>query len=258
MTAVSSPARLWYQSFVDPMAQQPYIDRLQAYLASITAPGMTCETHGISPPDQYLHPFTEFRCAATVIRQAQQAGYAGFIIGHFQEPGLHECKATVGIPVLGLGEATMLYACLLGRKIGLVTINPVFIPWHEDQVVRYGLQQRVVGVRVVDTTVRDYLQAFEDPTAYADVRAQFVHQVEPLLAMGVEVIIPAGGLPMLLFAREHDFRIGGAPALNGIALVTKMAELAITLQRLNGTAVSRAAWFAQAPPEAVQEFLHSQ
>jgi hypothetical protein len=45
--------------------------------------------------------------------------------------------------------------------------------------------------------------------------------------------------------------------LNGIALVTKMAELAVTLQRLNGTAVSRAAWFAEAPPEAVQEFLHS-
>jgi Asp/Glu/hydantoin racemase len=75
---------------------------------------------GISPPDRYLHPLSEFRCAAQVIRnaiRAEQQGYAAFVIGHFQEPGLHECKVSVSIPVVGLGESTMLYACTLGRKI---------------------------------------------------------------------------------------------------------------------------------------------
>jgi allantoin racemase len=258
-TAVSS-ARLWYQSFVDPDEQSPYIDRLKAHLASIADPGFSCEVHGISPPDRYLHPLTEFRCATQVIRNAiaaEQQGFAAFVVGHFQEPGLHECKATVGIPVVGLGEATMLYACSLGRKIGLVTINPIFIPWHEDQIARYGLRERVVTVRALDTNVSDYMQAFEDGKAYEEVRAQFCRHAAALVDSGAEVIIPAGGLPMLLFARERDFTVGGATVLNGINVATKMAEMAVELARLDGTSVSRASWFRQAPPEAIREFLEN-
>ena len=260
MNPATSPSRIWYQSFVDPDEQRPYFERLRGYLASITDPDFTCEIYGISPPDRYLHPITEFRCAAHVIRntiEAEKQGFAAFIIGHFQEPGLHESKATVGIPILGLGEATMLYACTLGRKIGLVTINPIFIPWHEDQVIRYGLKEQVIGVRAINTNVGDYMRAFEDPKVYEEIRDQFCRQIEPLLDMGVEVIIPAGGLPMLLFSRERGFTIGGAIVLNGITIVTKMAEMAVKLYRLDGTSVSRASWFSKASPEAVQEFLQS-
>ena len=64
---------------------------------------------------------------------------------HFQDPGLSEAKSAVDIPVLGLGETTLHFSLTLGRKIGLVTINPAFIPWHEDQIIKYGMQQRVVG-----------------------------------------------------------------------------------------------------------------
>jgi Asp/Glu/hydantoin racemase len=47
------------------------------------------------------------------------------VIGHFHEPGLAEARSAVRIPVIG---ATMLHACALGRKIGLVTTKPVFVP----------------------------------------------------------------------------------------------------------------------------------
>ncbi len=36
-----------------------------------------------------------------------------------------------------------------------------------------------------------------------------------------------------------------------------MAEMAVKLRDIDGTSVSRAAWFSKAPPEAIQEFLHS-
>lgn len=258
MSTAESSSRLWYQSFVDPNEQRPYIDRLRGHLASIADPGFRSEVVGISPPDRVLHPLTEFRCAAQVIRNAiaaEQQGFAAFVIGHFQEPGLHECKASVGIPVVGLGESTMLYACTLGRKIGLVTINPVFIPWHEDQITRYGLRERVISVRSLDTSVGDYMRAFEDTNAYAEVRAQFTRQASALVDLGAEIIIPAGGLPMLLFAREKEFAVRGATVLNGINVVTKMAEMAVKLARLDGTSVSRASWYSKASPEAIREFL---
>ena len=255
-----SPSRIWYQSFVDPAEQRPYIAYLEEYLTRYADPHVRFEVHGISPPDRYLNPLTEFRCAAQAIRnaiQAEQQGYDAFVIGHFQEPGLIECRTAIEIPVIGLGEATMLYACTLGRTFGLVTINPVFIPWHRDQITRLGLSQRVAGVRAINTQVGTYMQAFQEEKVYQQVKKEFCQEVLPLVVEGAEVIIPAGGLPMLLFAREKSFTVQGAVVLNGIAVVAAMAELALKLFRRTGIALSRKGTFAKAPPEAIQEFLES-
>src|SRR5215467_9742333 len=125
-----SSTRIWYQSFVHPTEQAPYIQRLQAFLDSASSPGIKFEVRGLDPPDRHFHPLTEFRCAAQVIRnavEAERSGYDAFVIGHFQEPGLLEIRGTLDIPVIGLGEANLLTALSMGGKLGLVTIDPVFI-----------------------------------------------------------------------------------------------------------------------------------
>jgi allantoin racemase len=260
MAEPSRPARLWYQSFVHPVEQAPYIGRLQAALDKASAPSIKFEVHGLDPPDHLFHPLTEFRCAAQTIRnalEAERAGYDAFVIGHFQEPGLLEIRGAVDIPVVGLGEATMLAALSMGRRLGLVTIDPCFIDWHERQVTAYGLGQRVAGVRAIRADLPGFMRAFTDEASYAQVRADFVEQVRPLVAAGAEVIIPAGGLPMLLFARECPFVIDGALVLNGIAVVAKAAEMALALQRLTGSVVSRRGTYAKASADCVEEYLRA-
>jgi allantoin racemase len=255
-----SSARIWYQSFVHPTEQAPYIQRLQAFLNSAAAPNMKFEVHGLDPPDRHFHPLTEFRCATQVIRhaiEAERAGYDAFVIGHFQEPGLLEIRGTLDIPVVGLGEANLLAALSMGGKLGLVTIDPVFITWHERQVMAHGLDQRVVGVSAIRADLPGFMRAFTDESAYAKVRDEFVTQVRPLVAGGAEVILPAGGLPMLLFSREHPFLIDGALVLNGIAVVAKATEMAIALHRLTGAVVSRRGTYAKASAACVDEYLRT-
>ena len=126
-------ARIWYQSFTDPDADRPYFTRLQAYLASVASPGCQVEVLGIQPGARYPGLVTDFRCAAHVITNAltaQDQGYDGFVIGNFGEAGLAEARSAVRIPVIGLGEATMLHACTLGRTIGLVATTPVHISYR--------------------------------------------------------------------------------------------------------------------------------
>lgn len=253
----SNGARIWYQSFTDPDVDSPYFGRLRDYVTGLAPVGTTVEVHGLQPGDRYLHPLSEFRCSAQVLRNAltaQEQGYDAFVIGHFQEPGLQEVRASVDIPVVGLGEATMLFACSLGRKVGLVTINPIFIPYHEDQITRHRLQDRVVAVRAVHGQVADYNRAFDDAALYERMKADFCDQVRPLLEHGIDVIIPAGGYPMLLFAREPCFCVDGATVLNGLPVVLEWAGAAIRLRSLNGTAVSRRSTYALPPLEAVDEF----
>ena len=251
--------RVWYQSFVHHAEQAPYIERLQGFLNSVAAAGTIFEVHGLDPPDRHFHPLTEFRCAAQVIRhalEAERAGYDAFVIGHFQEPGLLEIRGALDIPVIGLGEANLLTALSMGGKLGLVTIDPVFINWHERQVMAHGLDQRVVGVRAIKADLPGFMKAFTDDISYAEVRDGFVGQVRPLVEQGAEVIIPAGGLPMLLFSREHPFLIDDALVLNGIAVVAKAAEMAVALKRLTGAVVSRRGAYAKASSLCVEEFLH--
>jgi Asp/Glu/hydantoin racemase len=260
MSEPSRAARIWYQSFVHPTEQAPYIERLQAFLDKAAGPGMRFEVHGLDPPDRHFHALTEFRCAAQVIRnalQAERAGYDAFVIGHFQEPGLLEIRGSLDIPVVGLGEATLLAALSMGGRLGLVTIDPAFIDWHERQVRAHCLNRRVVGVRAVHMDLPSFMRAFTDDETYARVHADFVEQVRPLIAAGAEVIIPAGGLPMLLFARECPFEIDGALVLNGIAVAVKAAEMALALRGLLGTVVSRRGTYAKASSACIEEYLQA-
>ena len=153
----------------------------------------------------------------------------------------------------------MLAALSMGGRLGLVTIDPVFITWHERQVIAYGLDQRVAGVRAIRMPTCRASCALSPTTAsYTKVRDEFVEQVRPLVADGAEVILPAGGLPMLLFSRECPFMIDGALVLNGIAVVAKAAEMAIALRRLTGSVVSRRGTYAKASAACVEEYVQTQ
>ncbi|HJT21578.1 MAG TPA: aspartate/glutamate racemase family protein [Nitrospira sp.] len=260
MPAPSRLTKIWYQSFVDPVQQAAYCDELSHTLAAIAGPDVTFDVHGVDPPDLELHRLTEFRCSRQVIRNAvaaEREGCDAFAIGHFQDGGLYEARAAVDIPVLALGEAAMLYACMVGRKIALVTINPIFIPMHEEQIDRYGLGKRVVAVEAIEADPATLVRAFTDEPTFRQVLDQFHRQVEPLVRAGAEVVIPAGGLPSLLFARLKHFTIGEALVLNGIAVLAKMAETAVALHRFDGTTASRAGTFRKPSPKALQEFLES-
>ena len=129
--------------------------------------------------------------------------------------------------MLGLGETTLYFACTLGRKLGLVTINPAFIPWHEDQIIKYGLQQRVVGVRAVNASVPDYIEAFASKPAYEALAPKWERECRTLLDAGADVIVPAGGIPMMLFGGAPGANIDGAPIVNGMTVIAKSAEMAV-------------------------------
>jgi len=187
--------------------------------------------------------------------KAEKEGYDVVAVTHFQDPGLSEAKSAVAIPVLGLGETTLHFALTLGRKIGLVTINPAFIPWHEDQIIKYGMQQRVVGVRAVNASVLDYIEAFASRPAFDKLNPLWEKECRALLDAGADVIVPAGGIPMLLFGGAKGANIDGAPVVNGMSVIAKAAEMAVKLRRDCGIGVSRRSNFARPPEKALREFM---
>jgi allantoin racemase len=87
------------------------------------------------------------------------------------------------------------------------------------------------------------------------VRRQFEAHAAELARAAAEVIIPAGGLPALLFREEQAFAVEGAVVLNPTPVAAKQAQTAVELRRLNGTGPSRASTFAMPSAEARAEYL---
>lgn len=242
MTDTRRTYRIWAQGGTDQIGHANYLHHLLPYLQAALDPGFSLDFKTITPSITTTHALAEFRFARAAIRgaiEAQRQGYDAYFMNHFQDAGLAEARASVEIPVLGLGEATLLHACTLGRRLGLVAINPAFVPWHQDQVLRYGLQQRVIGVRTIDARISDYMAAFVDHDVRSRLHAIFLREARALLAEGADVIVPTGGIPMMLFAAEAGAQVDGAPVVNGIAVVVKAAEMAVKLRRLTGLGPSR-------------------
>lgn len=250
--------RIFWQSFIDETASRPYMERLGAYLNSIAAPGTTVDVFGISPPDRDFGRLSEFRCAILAVDNgiaAEDNGYDAYVMGHFQDPGLYELRSAVRIPVIGVGEATLLAATQLGRRLGLVTLDPVFENWHREQADRYGIGDRVNHVTGMACRPEDFSAAFAgDEEARRRMLSDFAACAAPLVREGADVIVPAGVLPGLLLCGEHAFKIEHAPVINCAAVGLKSAEMWVQLRRLNGLEPSRGPSFALAPDRAREDF----
>jgi allantoin racemase len=251
--------RIVWQGFTDPVANKSYVDRLTTYLNEVADADFDFEFRGISPPDYYVHRLTEWRCAVQALAgaiDAERDGVDGIILGHFQDAGLWELRSAVSVPVVGLGESAMLHALTLGYTFGLVTIDPNFVEWHEQQVRQYSLDRRCVGVRGMTTSVDLYMQAFAgDDAAIREVAHQFEALGRELADAGAEVLVPAGGLPALLLGTRNGYAIDGAVVLNANAIAAKYAEVAVKMRAISGTGPSRKGTFRQASAEALDEFV---
>jgi allantoin racemase len=250
--------RIYWQSFVDEAASAPYLAGLATYLNAIASPGVIVDVGGLSPPDRDFGRLAELRCAVSAVSNgidAEREGYDVFVLGHFQDPGLYELRSALNIPVVGVGEATLLAASQLGRRLGLVTIHPAFEVWHFEQAERYGLNGRVTHVKGLGLQPSDFSATFAgDLEARARLFSAFAGVAEPMVADGADVIIAAGVLPGLLIASERGYRIGHAPVVNCASVGLKAAEMWGQLRALDGLEPSRGPAFALAPARAKADF----
>ncbi len=250
--------RIFWQSFVSTAQNEPYLRKLSSYLNEIAATGTTVHVDGLPPHARNFGRLAELRSSILAINNglaAEDDGFDAYVMGHFQDPGLYELRSTLRIPAIGAGEATLLAASQLGRRLGLVTLDPAFEVWHLEQAERYGLNGRIVKVAGLGCKASDFADAFAgDQAAKARMLRDFIACAEPLVDAGADVIIPAGVLPGLLVCEEHNFKIGHAPVVNCAAVALKTAEMWVQLRHLSGLEPSRGPSFALASPEVREGF----
>src|SRR3954463_15109914 len=200
--------RLFYQSLgvTRRSTSGDYAMRLSAILARAASPGTGVELHGLSEgravADQYR--YLEYLDTADILDNglaAERDGCDAFLIGNIFEPGLHALRELLNIPVLGLCEASVFVACLMGTSFSVVNVNPKFERRVTENISSYGLSGRLVSIdRMQVESPAGVDRAFEDKVVRDDVIEQFCAAARQGLAKGAEAVIPAGGIVMTLLA----------------------------------------------------------
>jgi Asp/Glu/hydantoin racemase len=158
------------------------------------------------------------------------------IVAAFGDPGLLAARELFDIPVIGMSEAAMLTACMLGRRFAIVTFARALGPWYEECVAMHGLQGRCAAIRMLDGAFRDIagVQA-EKEALLVELANQAVRQDE------ADVVILAGA-PLAGMAPKVADRIP-VPLVDPIAAAVKQAEALVALRPRKATAGS----FARPP-----------
>ncbi|MFZ0602271.1 MAG: aspartate/glutamate racemase family protein, partial [Roseiarcus sp.] len=68
------------------------------------------------------------------------------ILAAFGDPGLMGARELFDFPVVGVAEAAMLTACMLGGRFLIVTFTGALTGWYRDCVAMHRLESRCAGV----------------------------------------------------------------------------------------------------------------
>ena len=251
--------KIWYQSglsFERFPAYQKYLDE---HVKAAADPGTQIEIHGTSRGGTGVeYRFTEYFFAREIVEnalRAEQQGFDAFTIGTTNDAGLYQAREVLSIPVIGITEASLHVACLMGRNFSLITPNEKMIPSFEEKVRTYGLRERLVSIRNMDFKIPELGKVFEDPLLQKKQLQEFTEGAKRTIEDGAEVIIPIGGIASLFLAKSGLRQIEGVPVLDTTSVAVKMTEMLVGLKEVTGTFVSRRLSFASPPPDILKQLL---
>src|SRR5215212_2429570 len=127
--------------------------------------------------------------AAVELAARHIAGCDAVVIAVSYDTGLKALREMLDVPVVGMTEAALLSACMLGGPIGLISFGRRVWPIYRELIDGYGISGRIAGTRVSDNTT-----AYK-PGDYSALDAELVATAHDLIAKdGAESIVVLGAV----------------------------------------------------------------
>lgn len=167
------------------------------------------------------HAIAEHSTIALVSRHA--AACDAVVIAVSYDTGLRGARELFDIPIIGMTEAGLLTACMLGGRIGLVVFGRRVLPMYQEVVAGYGLAGRVAGWRVIESAAA-YARG-----AHPELDRQLVAAANDLVERDfAETVILTGAVMAGVPARlQPDVPV---PLVDGLVCGVRQAELVATLR----------------------------
>ncbi|MBO6755604.1 MAG: aspartate/glutamate racemase family protein [Roseibium sp.] len=210
---------------VNPNTTQAMTDRMVAVGQTVMGPGTELVPITAARGVNYIASRPEALLAGAELLDLiarHENGADAAIVAAFGDPGLKAARDLFDIPVVGMAEAAMLSACMLGDRFAFVTFSHTLERWYADCVAKHGLGARFAGIYIPDAefasvlTVQD--EIIDDLVTIAN---------EAIDRTNADVVILAGA-PLAGLASKVAPRIG-APVVDPICAAVCQAEMLVRL-----------------------------
>lgn len=211
---------------INPNTSQSLTTLLSTAARRVAAPGTELDEVTASRGVPYISTRAEAMLAGVELLEilAQRGrNYDAAIVAAFGDPGLGAAREMFDLPVVGLAEAGMLTACMLGKRFAIVTFSTALGPWYRECLEWHGLQARSAGIFMLDESFDDIARVQDDK---ADV---LVRLAERAVAEADADTIVLAGAPLAGLAAEVRDRLP-VPVVDCAEAAMKQAEALAALR----------------------------
>jgi len=220
--------------YLIPLASDRWNKARKEFLERYLSPGYELEVRNVAYGGETSLE-TLYYTAVTVpyileeIMKAERDGFDAVIVDCFSDPGVHEGRELVNIPVVGPWEASIYVACMLGFRIAIITVGAtyrtkkhgIFLSMDRLRIQKYGLSNRIVSIRTTGQSVQDC----EDKKQTLDLL--YKESVKAIEEDGAEVIV-LGCTAMAGLAEELQKRLD-VPVVDPTLAALKVTEMLLSL-----------------------------
>jgi allantoin racemase len=208
--------------FVNPNTSESFTEKIQKIAEQYALPGTVVKAlTPTSGPRSIECVYDELLSAAgtleTLITNLDR--YDAFVIACYSDhPTIYAAREITDKPVLGIAEASMYLACMLGYRFSVVTTNREWEPLLWDAVRHYGLVERCASVRSTGMPVLA-LESASPQETYQMIAMAARRAIEE---DGAEVIcLGCAGMAGLDKDLQQELQV---PVIDGVAGALKLLE----------------------------------
>jgi allantoin racemase len=207
---------------VNPNTSEEFTLRIQNIASQYALPSTTVVARSpASGPRSIESIYDEILSASGTLELviSELNNYDAFVIACYSDhPTIYAVREITDKPVLGIAEASMYVACMLGHKFSVVTTNQEWEPLLGDAVRHYGLGERCASVRSTGMPVL----ALESASA-EEVDRMILYAARAAIEQdGAEVIcLGCAGMAGLDKKLQQELKV---PVLDGVVCALKILE----------------------------------
>lgn len=192
---------------------------------SVAAPGTEIVTATAERGMPYISTRTEAQIGGAVALEMLAASDPpdAAIIAAFGDPGVPAARELFDFPVIGVSEAAMLTACMLGQRFAIVTFSQSLVGWYRDCVELNSMRARCAAIHALELGFAEVAGSADET---CDLLVELATNV--IQTSSADALIFAGA-PLAGLARRARERIP-VPVIDPVAAAVKQAEALVSLR----------------------------
>ncbi|MGW8251924.1 MAG: aspartate/glutamate racemase family protein [Anaerolineales bacterium] len=207
--------------FINPNTSASFTEKIQSIASQYASSGtQAVAMNPTSGPRSIESIYDELLSSPGTLELAlaQRDNFDAFVIACYSDhPTVYALREITDKPVLGIADASMYMACMLGYKFSVVTTNDEWEPLLWDAVKHFGLAERCASVRTTGMAVLELESGEHDTQALIQQAAlKAIHED------GAEVLcLGCAGMTGLDKQLEQ---VLGVPVIDGVVAALKFLE----------------------------------